>query len=114
MMLKKPLVNLGENILDKYKVKLLSTAYCNLDAIYNYISLQLQAEQATLDLIEKLEDAILSLEIMPQRGTKRLVGAYATRGYRQLFVGDFTIVYRIDEVKKQVIIVTIRFSKSKF
>lgn len=104
----------GENILDKYSVKLLTAAYRNLDDIYSYITTELQAEQSALNLIDKLEEAIFSLEFMPQRGAKRRVGAYANKGYRQLFVNNFTIVYRIDEAKKQVTIVTVKCSKSEF
>lgn len=104
----------GGNILDKYSVKLLSAAYRNLDDIYAYIATQLHTEQSALNLIDKLEEAIFSLEVMPQRSVKRRVGAYANKGYRQLFVKNFTIVYRIDELKKQVIIVTVRYSRSEF
>jgi len=100
--------------LDKYSAKLLASAYRNLDEIYSYIATELQAEQAALHLINKLEEAILSLEVMPQRGAKRLAGAYANKGYRQLFIKNFTIVYRIDETKKQVIIVTVKYAKSEF
>ena len=73
-----------------------------------------QAEQSALNLIDKLEEAIFSLEFVPQRGAKRRVGAYVSKGYRQLFIKNFTIVYRIDEAKKQVIIVTVRYSRSEF
>lgn len=100
--------------MDKYSVKLLSAAYRNLDDIYAYVATQLQAEQSALNLIDKLEEAIFFLEVMPHRGAKRRVGAYANKKYRQLFVKNFTIVYRIDEVKKQVIIVTARYSRSEF
>ena len=104
----------GEGILDKYSVKLLSTAYRNLDDIYAYIATQFHSEQTAQNLIDKLEEAFLSLEFMPQRGARRLAGAYANKGYRQLFVNNFTVIYRIDEVKKQVIIVIVRYSKSEF
>jgi toxin ParE1/3/4 len=67
-----------------------------------------------MNLIDKLEEAILSLELMPHRGAKRHVGAYVNKGYRQLFINNFTIVYRIDEAKKQVIIVTVRYSPNEF
>jgi len=100
--------------LDKYSVKLLSAAYRNLDNIYVYIVMELQAKQSAMNLIDKLEEAIFSLEVTPYRGAKRCVGAYANKGYRQLFVENFTVVYRIDETKKQVIIVTIRYSQSEF
>ncbi len=100
--------------MDKYSVKLLSTAYRNLDDIYAYIATQLHTEQSAINLIDKLEEACYSLEFMPQWGAKRRVGAYANKGYHQLFVKNFTIVYRIDEVKKQVIIVIVRYSKCEF
>ncbi len=97
--------------MDKYNVKLLSRAYNNLDEIYYYISTELYAEQAANNLIEDLEESILSLEYMPYRGSKRRNGAYANKGYRQLFVKNFTIVYRIDEVEQEVVVVTVRYSK---
>lgn len=100
--------------MDKYDVKLLSAAYRNLDEIYEYIATELNAEESAIDLIDQLEEAVLSLEIMPQRGARCRVGAYANKGYCQLFGKDFTIVYRINETKKQVIVVTVRYSKSQF
>jgi len=42
------------------------------------------------------------------------VGAYAGKGYRQLFIKNDTVVFRVDENKKQVLIVTVRYSKSSF
>jgi toxin ParE1/3/4 len=72
--------------LDRYSVKLLSSAYRSLDEIYAYIAKQLQAEKSALKLIDKLEEAIFSLEFMPQRGAKRRVGAYENKGFRQLFL----------------------------
>lgn len=98
--------------MNKYDVKLLSAAYRNLDEIYEYIATELNAKESAIGLIDQLEEDVLSLEIMPQRGARRRVGAYANKGYRQLFVKNSTIVYRIDETKKQVIVVTVRYSKS--
>lgn len=95
-------------------MKLLPSAYRNIDEIYAYIAKQLQAEKSALNIVDKLEESIFSLEFTPQRGAKRRVGAYAKRGYRQLFVKNFTIVYRIDEEKRQVIILTVKYSKSEF
>lgn len=100
--------------MDKYSVTLLSYAYRDLDEIYAYIAAQLHAVKPALNLIDKLEEAILSLEVMPHRRSKRSTGSYANKAYRQLFVDNFTIVYRIEEVKKQVIIVTVRYSGREF
>lgn len=99
---------------NKYAVKLLPRAYRDLDGIYAYIAETLTEPVIASKLVDSLEEAILSLESMPQRGAARKTGVYANRGYRQLFVGTFTILYRVDEAKKQVIIVTARYSKGQF
>ncbi|WP_205079508.1 type II toxin-antitoxin system RelE/ParE family toxin [Pelotomaculum schinkii] len=65
-------------------------------------------------LLDALEEAIFSLEELPQRGAPRKNGAYANKGYRQLFVKNFTVIYRVDAAKKQIVIVTVRYSKSQF
>ena len=51
-------------------------------------------------MTDALEDTILSLDETPYRGSIRRTGAFANRGYRQIFVKNFTIVYRIDETRK--------------
>ena len=100
--------------MDKYQVIISPRAYQNIDDIYEYIAKDLFATQTAMNLVDKLEKAILSLETMPQRFSKRQVGAYANRGYRQLFVKNFTVIYRIDETAKKVFIITVRYSKSNF
>lgn len=100
--------------MDKYVVKLLFRAYRDLDGIYAYIAESLLEPGAAQKLLDVLEQAIFSLGELPQRGALRKKGAYANKGYRQLFIKNFTVVYRVDEAKKQVIIVTVRYSKSQF
>ncbi|MFR3035036.1 type II toxin-antitoxin system RelE/ParE family toxin [Blautia hydrogenotrophica] len=51
---------------------------------------------------------------MPCRCPERKRGGYANRGYRHLFVENYTAVFRIDEAKKMVIVVTVRYSPSEF
>ncbi len=99
---------------NKYSVKLLPRAYRDLDGIYTYIAETLIEPGIAAKLVDSLEEAIFSLESMPQRGAVRKTGAYANKGYRQLFVGNFTVVYRVAEAKKRVLGVTIRYSKSQF
>lgn len=98
----------------KYTVKLLSRAYRDLDSIYSYIAETLQEPGTGQRLLDELEEAIFSLEELPQRGALRKTGVYANKGYRQLFVKNFTVIYRVDLVNKQVIIVTVKHSKRKF
>ena len=82
--------------MEQYSVKLLSHALQDLDSIYTY------------------EDAIFSLETFPHRCPERRNGTYANRGYRQLLIKNYTIVFRIDEMQRQVLVVTVRYSPSQF
>ncbi len=100
--------------MDKYQVKLVARASHDLDDIYNYIADEFKEIGTAEHMADLLEDAILSLNEIPYRGTIRRVGAFANRDYHQLFVKNFTIVYRIDEEKKLVIIVTVRYTPSSF
>ncbi|MBQ7516204.1 MAG: type II toxin-antitoxin system RelE/ParE family toxin [Schwartzia sp.] len=102
------------SILDEYEVKILPAAFRQLESIYAYITENLCAKDAAKRLISKLEDAIQSLETMPERGAVRRTKAFAGREYRQLFVGNFIILYRIHEPRKQVIIVAVRYARQDF
>ena len=100
--------------MDKYKVKLSPTAFRELDGIYQYIAEKLRVPETALKYVTEIENAILSLEEMPQRGVERKTGIFANKGYHQIFVKNYTVVYRIDETEKAVIIVTVRYSPSNF
>lgn len=93
-------------------VKMLPKAYRDLDQIYNYISENLLESSIALSMIKIIEDAILSLDKFPHRGSERKVGKYANKGYRQLIIKNFLIVYRVDEKNKHVIIVTVKYVHS--
>ena len=100
--------------MDKYRVKVTPRAAHDIDNIYCYIADEFKAIGSAESHADELENAILSLDTMPYRGTERKTGAFANKGYRQLFVKNFTIIYRIDEERKTVIIVTVRYSPSSF
>ena len=92
----------------------MSRALRDLDGIYDYIAHTLLEPETALSLVGRIEVAILSLETMPYRCPERKQGVYANRGYRQLFVENYTAVFRIDEIKKTVIVVTVRYTPSEF
>lgn len=100
--------------MDKYDVKLMGRALRDLDGIYTYIAGTFQEPDTALKLVETIEREILSLDHMPYRCPERRRGIYANRGYRQLLVKNYTVIYRVDEPNKQVIIVTVRYSPSNF
>ena len=98
----------------KYTVKLMSRALRDLDQIYGYIANTLLEPNAADSVASDLEAAILSLEEMPYRHPERRKGVYAYKGYRQMVVRSYIVLYRINEAKKQVLVVTVRYSKSSF
>lgn len=100
--------------MDKYAIKLYTRAYRDLDDIYTYIAETLLEPGTALNMIEELEKAIFSLEQLPERGAIRRVGVYKGRNYRQLFVKNYCIIYRLIKKKKEVHIVTIRYMPSNF
>ena len=100
--------------MDEYKVKLLAKAAYDLNNIYEYIVEEFDEIKIAENLVELIENAILSLSEMPYRGALRKNGAFANKGYRQLFVRNFTVIYRIDEMTKTVLIVTVRYTPSNF
>ena len=100
--------------MDKYSVKLTSRALRDLDGIYAYIAQTLRESETALKLVDRIEEAVFSLEHMPYRCPERKRGAYAHRGYRQLLLENYTAIYRVEESKKQVVVVTVRYSPSQF
>ena len=100
--------------MDKYSVQLMNRALQDLDEIYAYIVSEFSAPTAAENLIDRIEQAILSLEDTPKRGSVRRTGVFTDREYRQLFVKNYTIVYRVEEENKRVLIVTVRYTPSCF
>lgn len=100
--------------MDRYRVRLMRRALRDLDEIYDYIASSLLEPEVALRLVDDIEHAILSLETMPYRCPARKTGLYANKGYRQLLVGNYAIIYRVDEFGKQVLVITVRYSKSEF
>ena len=100
--------------MDKYAVKLYARAYRDLGEIYAYIADNLSEPGTALNMVDVLEEAIFSLEQMPERGAIRRIGIYANAGYRQLFVKNYVIIYHVLKEKKEVHIVTIRYAPSNF
>lgn len=100
--------------MDKYNVKLYARAYRDLDGIYTYISENLLEPGTAANTVDELETAIFSLDQLPERGAPRRIGVYANGDYRQLFVKNYCIIYRVLKVKKEVHIVTVRYTPGNF
>lgn len=104
----------GNTLDDKYVVKLYAHAYRDLDDIYTYIAEILLEFGTALNMIDELEEAIFSLEHLPERGAIPRIGAYGGGNYHQLFVKNHCIIYRLMKEKKEVHIVTVRYTPGNF
>ncbi|MDO5111422.1 MAG: type II toxin-antitoxin system RelE/ParE family toxin [Clostridia bacterium] len=98
----------------EYSVKLMLRAARDIEECYAYIAEHLHAPQSADALLDSLENAIYSLEEFPYRCPTRKTRRFADAEYRQLFVKNFVIVFRIDEENKTVLIVTVRYARSEF
>lgn len=103
------MTNWRRNILDKYKVKINPRAIFELDSIYRYIANEKLAPENAKGQANRIKNAILSLDTFPQSHQERMEGRYARKGYRQLLIDNYIIIFRIDENNKIVYVVTIQY-----
>ena len=95
--------------MDKYKVKINPRAIRELDNIYEYIAKDKQSPENARGQVDRLKASILSLATFPQSHQERTTGKYAGKGYRQLLTDNYISIFRIDENKKIVTVVTVQF-----
>lgn len=100
--------------MDNYTVKVSPEASRNLEQIYRYIAEHFLESGTAKQMIDRLEQGIFSLKRMPERNPVRRVGIYADRGYRQMLIKNYVIVYRVLPQKREVHIITVRYAPSQF
>ena len=96
--------------MDEYNVYITNQALKDLDDIYSYVANILTEPGIALKLTESIESGILSLAKFPYRCAERKTGLYANKGYRQMLIKNYMVIYRIEEENKRVIIITIKYS----
>jgi len=84
-------------------------AYRDLDSIYSYIAYEKLAPENAKGQVDRIKAAVLGLDTLPQSHQDRLVRRYAGKGYKQLLVDNYIAIFRIDETKKVVWVVTIQY-----
>ena len=97
---------------NKYTIKMFQRALRDLDSIYQYI--YEQVPEYAEEQADRLEAGIFSLEEYPYRCAERKTGRYANRGYRELIVDSYIIIYKIHARKKEVDIVRCSMGKEIF
>ena len=95
--------------MDKYTVILYKWAIRDIESIYAYISTEKLSPENARNLADRIKKAILGLDSMPQSHQDRIVGRFAGKGYKQLLIDNYVAIYKIDETKKIVWVVTVQY-----
>lgn len=94
--------------MDKYPVTIRPEALEMLDLIYFNICQRSLDNTTAENLISALEQGILSLAVMPWRGSEVVTGTFANRGYKILIIKNHLIIYTILEDRKEVVVIYIK------
>ena len=100
--------------MDLYEVIIPPGVWRRIDEIVDYIEENFSYEETAESVLERIEQEIYSLDKDPNRGAPRKTGKYAYKGYRQVFAGNYIIVYRVDEMHRRVDIETVRHMLEDF
>ncbi|MDO4960220.1 MAG: type II toxin-antitoxin system RelE/ParE family toxin [Prevotellaceae bacterium] len=95
--------------MDKYEVMLYPKAFRDIEDIYTYIALEKLSPENAKGQTDRIWNALRTLEQMPEAHQDRLVGRYAGRGYKQLIVDNYIVIYKIDKVARKVLVVTVQY-----
>lgn len=101
--------NWSKSILDKYSVKIYPTAISDLDVIYRYIAFQKLYSETAKKQINRIKKAILNLAVFPYSYPEINQGRFACKGYRNLLIDNYMVIYTVDEAERIVYIVSVQF-----
>lgn len=94
----------------QYKVQITDKALADMEEIYNYIAIQLQAPENAIGQYNRIAKAIEALNIFPQKA--RLMESERERiiGLRQLVVDNYSVFYVVEN--ERVIVMRVLYSAS--
>ncbi len=93
----------------RYIVEISHTADADLRSIFKYIAFTLQSFQNALEQLNRLEECIMGLEMMPQRFRQYEKEPWHSRGLRILPVDNYLIFYIPNEETKVVTIIRVMY-----
>ncbi len=97
-------------MLKVYNVEITRQAHEQMLKIVNYITHELFAPDAALNLINKMENSISNLSQFPRRYPLLEEEPWKSKGIRKMVIHHFLIYYWIDEPQKKVQITAIIYA----
>lgn len=92
----------------QYVVRITDRALADMEEIYNYIAIQLQAPENAMGQYNRIAEAIIGLNVFPER--VKLVESEPERimGLRQLVIDNYSVFYVIEDM--DVIVTRVLYS----
>lgn len=98
---------------NNYEIVLTDIAKEELEEIYDYIFNNLYNELAANNLMNKMEQAIFSLEQNPYKCVEVHI-RQSNEVYRKLVVDNYIVLYDVDEEDKQVVVYRAIYGKRNY
>jgi plasmid stabilization system protein ParE len=97
--------------MDRYRVIITPRASSDIESIHRFI--EQDSPQNAAGMIQKLIDAIDSLQILPHRYSIYSGARRPSTAVRKMVVYPYLLYYRVDDGRRQVDVVTIRHGKRR-
>lgn len=99
---------------EKYEIEFTEDARDEIKEIYRYISENLVAEKAAMDLMRKMKNAILNLAESPELYMKIERKYNGKRDFRRIVIDNYVVLYNIDSDKKKVYIAHMYYGRKNY
>ena len=93
-----------------YKVEITQEALADMEQLYNYITYVLLAPENAMGQYNRIADAILKLDQMPERFRIMDSEPEHTNGIRRMLIDNFSVFYMIQD--DAVIVTNVLYSAS--
>lgn len=93
-----------------YKVEITQEALADMEQLYNHIAYVLLAPENAMGQYNRIADAILKLDQMPERFRIMDSEPEHTNGIRRMLVDNFSVIYMIQD--DAVIVTNVLYSAS--
>ena len=96
---------------EKYEVEVTPQAQEQLDEIVRYVAVELHAPKSALDLLDKLEKKIASLERFPARIALTEDEPWRSQGVHKMVVKNHLVYFWSDETERKVFIAAVVYAR---
>ena len=97
-----------------YSYELMPSALTDIDEIMEYISVQLCAKDAAMNLLNEIESSIILACENPYAASALKEPALARKGYRKLLVKNYIVFYIPDDEQKIIHVMRVMYTARDF